>query len=198
MTQTWQGYVGNVSGVIELADASDRALYNWSVAQPKGEVYASTSEILVWANIQCFNFTAAGVYGDESGDGGTTNLNGTNLALLEAQFGLDSSDVDGVDETFSLTGPGTHGSFYTAGQEFSEGECRSTRIFGDSGKGEPGEFEEVLLYEPTTASVVFVSLIDNDLGGYDSGLHDFEMLVLEDGHGADIITTPYYFFVELA
>ncbi|MFH1801967.1 MAG: hypothetical protein ABH864_00785 [archaeon] len=118
--------------------------------------------------------------------------------MLESQFGLDPSDVDGVDETFSLIGSGTHDSFYAAGQSFSEGECRSTRVFGDSGQGEFDEFEEVLLYEPVTASVVFAALLEEaSVSGYNSNDYDFEMLVLEDGHGSDVLTTTYYFFVEL-
>ncbi|MFH1801966.1 MAG: hypothetical protein ABH864_00780 [archaeon] len=68
-TQSWQGYVGNVSGAVELADASGDVLYNWSAAQPDGEVYASTSSSISWRNIQCFNFTANGLYGNESVEG---------------------------------------------------------------------------------------------------------------------------------
>ena len=28
-TQSWQGYFGNVTGTIQLADASDNQMYNW-------------------------------------------------------------------------------------------------------------------------------------------------------------------------
>jgi len=44
---------------------------------------------------------------------------------------------------------------------------------------------------------VFASLLSDDALGFDSLPHDFEMLVLEDGHGADTATTSYFFFVEL-
>src|SRR3989344_2884118 len=40
-TEAWQGYFGNVTGVIQLADSADKVLYNWSLATPEGEVYAS-------------------------------------------------------------------------------------------------------------------------------------------------------------
>jgi len=197
-TQSWQGYFGNVSGTIQLADSSDNVLYNWSLADPAGEVYSSTNSSISWSNIQCFNFTANQSYGDESGNGGTTNLGGLNLTGLENNFNINSSDVDGVDETFTLLGAGTHDLFYTANQEFSEGECRSTRVFGDTGTGVNDEFEEALLYEPTTGSVIFASLLEPaSVLGFDNADYDFEMLVLEDGHGADTSTTPYYFFVEL-
>ena len=196
-TQTWQGYFGNVSGTIQLADSNDNVLYNWSLASPQGEIYASTNATLLWTNIQCLNFTASGTYTNEAGNGGTTNLYGINLTGLEDRFNINSTDVDGVNETFTLTGAGTHNLFYTASQQFSEGECRNTRVYDDAGIGVDNSFEEALLYEPTTGSVVFTSLLNRDLLGFDNITHDFEMLVLEDGHGTDVSTTPYYFFVEL-
>jgi hypothetical protein len=60
-----------------------------------------------------------------------------------------------------------------------------------------GHFEEVLLYEPSSTSVVFTSLIEDNLLGFDQRTHDFEMMVLENGHKTDVSPTPYYFFVEL-
>src|SRR3990167_1096282 len=36
ITQTWQGYFGNVSGTIILADANDKVMYNWSLASSEG------------------------------------------------------------------------------------------------------------------------------------------------------------------
>ena len=85
--------------------------------------------------------------------------------------------------------------------QFSEGECISTRIFGDNGVGVNNEYEEVLLYDPLGDTVIFTALIEEDLTdlirGFDGGDYDFQMLVLEDGHGTDTATTTYYFFVEL-
>jgi len=194
-TQTWQGYFGNVSGVIQLADNNDNVLYNWSLASPAGEVYASTNQTITWGNVQCLNFTATGT---QTGDtaGGGTSVTGTNLTTLESQFNVASDDVDGVNEPFSLLGP--HDLFYTASQQFSVGECLSTLVYDSTGTGVDNNFEEVLLYEPTSTSVIFTSILDEaDTSGFDSGFHDFEMLVLEDGHGVDVTSTTYYFFVEL-
>ena len=42
-TQTWQGYYGNISGSIQLANADNKVMYNWSLASPQGEIYASTT-----------------------------------------------------------------------------------------------------------------------------------------------------------
>lgn len=193
-TQSWQGYFGSVSGGIKLADASDNILYNWSVVSPEGEVYASTNSSIAWTNIQCFNLTANGTYNDESGNGGTTNLYGTNVTQLESTFNVDSSDLDSVNYTFSSF---NHDSFFSASQEFAADECPSAQLFTNNSQSEDGLFEEVLLYEPVTASVVYTSILEESANGFNGSAIDFEMMVLEDGHGADTATTTYFFFVEI-
>jgi len=196
-TQSWQGYFGNITGTIQLGDSSDSILYNWSLASPKGEIYASINDSIQWGYIHCFNFTATGTFADDSANIGNMSLYGMNLSQLESNFNINTSDVDGVDETFSLIGGGTHDLFYTANKEFEIGECWNTRIFSDAGTGENNKFEEVLLYDSNRRAVVFASLIEEDLLGFDNRNHDFELMVLEDGHGADTSTTTYYFYVEL-
>jgi hypothetical protein len=206
ITQTWQGYFGNVSGTVQLADGSNNVMYNWSLASPEGEIYASTNNSIFWNYIQCLNFSASGAYDDVAtgGNPGGTNENGTNLALINGMFGIDAGDVDAPNNTFSLLGDHesgeslTHDLFYTNNLEFGEGECLSTHIFSDSKSAEDNKFQEVLLYEPTTQSIVFTSLLDEESpAGFDGNQHDFEMLVLENGHLTDINTTTYYFWVEL-
>ncbi len=196
-TQTWQGYFGNVSGAIRLADSSNAVMYNWTLANPSGEVYASTNGTIQWTNIQCFNFTANGSYSDDSGQAGATSLYGKNLSQIESQFNIAGDSADGVNETFTLIGAGTHDAFFVGSLAFSEGECRSTRIFDSTGAGVSDNFEEVLLYEPSTTSVVFTSILENNVNAFNNRSSDFEMLVLEDGHNGDTSSTPYYFFVEL-
>jgi len=209
-TQTWQGYFGNVSGTVQLADANDNVMYNWSLASPEGEIYASREgNTLDWTNIQCFNFTADGTdYGvnadDEAGTRGGTSQTGMNLTQLEALYNIVSDDVDGVDETFTLDGSHESGAglqhdlFYTNNLQFDAGECLSTHVFTPNGGTADGTFQEVLLYEPTSDQIVFASILDEeDVAGFDGAYHDFEMLVLEDGHGTDVATTTYYFYVEL-
>ena len=198
VTQSWQGYFGNVTGVIVLGDTNQNIMYNWSVASPRGQIYASTNNTVVWQYIQCFNFTADGTYNAaDLNYYGNTSLHGTNLTLLQEEFGVQSRDDDSVNNTFRWIGAQGHSVFYTNNYEFSKGECQTTRVFGPDGSQNEGEFEQVLLYEPSTSSVVFVSLLEEDRLGFDNVTHDFQMLVLEDGHGTDIQTTPYYFWVAL-
>jgi hypothetical protein len=196
VTQSWQGYFGNVTGTIQLANANDQVLYNWTLASPQGEVYSSTNSTIAWGSIQCFNHTANGTQGGSSGEtAGATSVGGTNMSQLEARFGIVWDDVDGVNETFYLK---NHDQFYTANLQFSADECQSTRVYGQSGPTDQ-QFEEVLLYEPATSSVIFASLLEdtNTVVGFNGQTSDFEMLVLENGHGTDVSTTTYFFFVEL-
>ena len=166
-TQTWQGYFGNVSGAIQLADSSDNVIYNWTLAEPSGEVYASTNSSITWGNIQCFNFTANAT--GSTGSAGATNLAGTNLSVLEARFNILTDDVDGVNETFSFIPAGDpHDQFFTANLQFSAGECLSTKVYSPSGPV-ANQFEEVLLYEPTTSSTIFTSLLEKGtLNGFNN------------------------------
>jgi hypothetical protein len=187
VTQSWQGYFGNVSGTIELADASDNVMYNWSLASPEGEIYASTNNSVTWGTIKCLQAER-----------------GASFEGLEEEFGIAPDDMDGVNETFSLLGTHesgggfTHSLFYTNNILFTAGQCVSTHVFGPSKSVIDSSFEEVLLYDTTSASIIFTSILDQEGPvGFDGNQHDFEMLVLENGHLTDTTTTPYYFWVEL-
>ena len=202
-TQSWQGYFGNVSGTIQLADSGDNVMYNWSLASPRGEIYSSTNNSINWNYIQCLNFNAAGTYVDDTANAGGTSLYGTNLSILESMFSINSTDQDAPNNTFTLAGTQenahglVHHLFYTNNLQFDAGECLSTNLFSAANSSQDGKFQEVLLYEPASRSVVFTTILNQDVAGFDNNQHDFEMLVLENGHGTDVATTTYYFWVEL-
>ncbi|MDA3836433.1 MAG: hypothetical protein PF542_02315 [Nanoarchaeota archaeon] len=175
VTQTWQGYFGNVSGTIQLSDAADNVMYNWSVADPEGEIYASRLGSVSWESIECFNWVNNGTW-------------------LENNFSIAYDDVDGVNETFSYANE--HDEFFTNNIQFTQGECMSTKIYDSTGVGVNDHFEEVLLWDGE--DVVFTSLLEEaSVDGFDGKDHDFEMLVLEDGHDTDTDATTYFFYVEL-
>ena len=193
-TRTWQGYFGNVTGTIQLADSLSNVMYNWSNINPHGQIYASTNETIHWENVQCFNFTAAGTYDDDTANAGGTSQFGTNLTQLHAEFNIPDYAVDGVNDTFNLLGVNGHDLFYTSKLEFGQGQCPSTKLYDFSGDG---VFQEALMYEPESRSVIFNSILEQGRLGFDNRLHDFQMLVLDDGRGTNTDTTTYYFYVEL-
>jgi len=173
-TQTWQGYFGNVSGAIRLADSSGDVMYNWSLAEPSGEVYASTADSITWSLIGCFDLSANG-------------------AAVETTYNIGSGDADGLDETFALN---NHDAFYTNNILIAANLCNSTQLFDSTGTSVDSRFEEVLLSDGT--NTIFASILeDTNVDGFDGNDHDFQMLVLEDGHETNTDTTPYYFYVEL-
>jgi hypothetical protein len=173
-TQTWQGYFGNVTGTIQLANSNDNMMYDWALADPEGEIYATRLDSVSWENIECFNWTENGSW-------------------LESNFNIASDDVDGVNETFNEY---NHPVFYTNNIEIEMNSCMSTNIYDSSGISNNNYYDEVLLWDGN--DVIFTSLLEEtSVLGFDGKDHDFEMLVLEDGHGTDLDTTPYYFYVEL-
>lgn len=183
VTQSWQGYVGNISGTITLDDSAGFTLFNWSLTNPEGEVYASVSTVdFSSGNVECYNFTnnTAGYY---------------NLTAFETSLGLVSDDADGVNETF--TEGSTHDTFFAGTNQIS-GICPETQLFNESGEQNTYQFQEVLLYEKTQKKVIYTAIIEGDpVLGYDSKYWDFQMLVGEDGHDGDTAVTTYYFYVEL-
>jgi hypothetical protein len=190
-SQSWQGYYGNVTGGMTLSDSEGSIFYNWTNAGSSGEVYASRNSSIIWTNIQCFNYTAMGNYTDDSAARGNTSQYGMNLTQLEAAYNISPEDTDGVNETFNLK---DHRSFITNSLLFEENECNNIKLMNSSGDY---VFEEVLLYAPDNKEVVFASLINDNTFGFDNKQHDFEMMVLEDGHGTDLELTDYYFYLEL-
>ncbi|PIN89149.1 hypothetical protein COU60_04765 [Candidatus Pacearchaeota archaeon CG10_big_fil_rev_8_21_14_0_10_34_76] len=196
-TQAWQGYYGNVTGTLVLADSSNSLLYDWSIASPSGEVMFSKNDTITWSNTQCFNYTATGTFADDTSNAGATSQFGMNLSQIHDEFSILSNHTDTVDKTFNITGGSGHQPFYISNLEFLTGECQSTRLHVNSAY-QTSNFDNVLLYEPSTASVIFTSLIEQGGStGFNGDLQDFQALVLEDGHGADTAITTYYVFVEL-
>lgn len=169
-TQSWQAFYGNVSGSIRLADSSNNVIYNWSLASPQGEVYASNASSITWSSIDC-------------------NTGADDYEGLEGDYGLSPNDADGVNETFNLN---NHPEFFTGTVQHTAGECNNTQLFDSGGAG---SFYEVILTDST--NTVYASILQEDGDGFDGVTHDFQMIVLEDGHSGDTSTTTYFFWVEL-
>ena len=176
ITQTWQGYFGNVSGKIVLGDANNNTFYDWNAANPVGEIYATrSSSTPTWSSIKCAN---------------VTNVNAEDAALGTNQ----SVAADSVNNTFLNTT--TFNSFYVGSIYIdSTSGCYATKMYNASQQKSSSDFAEVLLSDNT--NLVYTAIIDHGATGFDSRTHDFEMLVGENGHNGDIAVTPYYFYLEL-
>jgi hypothetical protein len=185
VTQTWQAYYGNVSGTITLDNAQNHTIYDWDLASPEGEIYASEAQVdFTYGNVFCYDFNQSDV-----GDSGFNTL-----AEYEALLGLATDDADGIDETFAEST--SYDAFYV-GSYYVDAICPTTQMYDQNEQKDPDKFQEVLLYDNSSDKLVYTTIIEQDVQGFDDQYWDFEMIVGEDGHNGDTTTTTYYFYVEL-
>lgn len=171
ITSSWAGFYGDVTGNITLQNAGGDKFYDWAIASPSGEVFASRSNSITWADVNCSN---AG-----------------NITSEETALGHSATDADSVTNTFSAT---NHPSF-SIGSNTITG-CPTTNAYDNTG-AQTSRFFNVLLSE-SDGDTVYTTLLNASSTGFDGGTYDFELLVGEDGHGAAAsTTTTYYFYVEL-
>jgi hypothetical protein len=57
ITNVWQGYFGNVSGKIVLANAQNVSMYEWNTTASTGQVYATRTAVSTWTAVNCTNVT---------------------------------------------------------------------------------------------------------------------------------------------
>lgn len=175
VTQTWQGYFGNITGNVLLGDASNNTLYNWALASPQGEIYATrTAAVPAWANVRCSNVSE--------------------LSVEDAFVGANQTrDADSINNTFATQ---VHDPFFVGSVPIGQDSCYSTNLYNASG-AQSLYFEEVLLSDAASHGVIYTGLIDDNIFGFDGRTHDFQIMVGEDGHSGDVATTTYYFYLEL-
>jgi len=186
-TKAWQGYYGEITGVLTLENSDGYVFYNWSTNEPKGEIYASINNTVDWANIVCFHH-----------DGSNGNFD---VDAAEGWFGIEDDDEDGINETFT---DALDDNFFVGSVNISTtGTCVATNTYVLGSQQVNGDFENILLTDQDV--LVFTTIIENneadnstDVVGFDGNTHDFQMLVAEDGHdGQEDNTTTYYFWAEI-
>ena len=171
VTRTWQGFYGNVTGSLILADSSGNNFYDWNISTPSGQIYASRNDSVVWTGITC--------------------LTGARLEDEETFLNRSPTDPDSVTNTFADT---NHPAFQVGTESISG--CPTTQAYGDGGS-QDGEFWQVLL-DDTNANTVYTTIIEESVvQGFNDRPWHFQLLVGENGHTGPG-TTPYYFYVELS
>ena len=192
LTNSWQGYYGNVTGAIELTNAAGTAFYRWENANPLGEIFAANGTSTDWTSVYCVNTTnsSKGKYpfARHAGD-----VQGWNITVVEQNFGINLTDADGLNETYNGTWTG---SITVAGKTIDSLDGCSV-AYPYQGGAESVVWEQLLLSDNDT--IIFTGIIEQSQNAFDSSPADFQLLVLENGHTtqADSITN-YYFYVELS
>jgi hypothetical protein len=180
ITAHWQGYYGTVQGTIKLDDAGNNTLFDWQLADPSGEVYASNSSSISWENITCVNMT---------GSSNTGSRSSINRSIIEPAFNITSSEMDGLDETFNYTFGGEFAvSWTTIDSSFN---CPMAYMYVNN-VSQQSKFKEIAMTDNT--SVVFAALLEHNSQGYSARNFDFEMIVPT----SSLVGTDYYMYVELS
>ena len=172
VTNYWQGYYGNITGSIVLANSNNDTLYDWSITDSSGQVYASRADSITWASILCADSTQITAEDTAIGSTGKT---------------------DAINETF-LTSV-NHNVFSVGITTIDANTCAASSLHNSTGVKEDLLFSNVILYDGSNA--VYTSIINNDATGFDNKTHDFQLIVPEDGTNDNTDVTNYYFWVEL-
>lgn len=183
-TRLWQGYFGNISGEIVLDDANNNTFFNWTMVEPRGEVYANlvADGTPSWADVDCFEF--AGTVDNET---------------LEQYYGIIRQAGDGLTETYATT---DHDTFQIGYRDITG--CPTAYIWQDDTE-QSTNFQNVLLQDSTdtTRGWIYATLVetrdgsDGDILCFDGSPCDFQLLVNDNGSASNIAPTPYYFWLEL-
>lgn len=169
LTSVWQGFYGNVSGSITLESAAGEQFYEWNSTTMEGEIMATRDSITDWTAINC--------------------TNQTHWETEEAALNIDTSSVEGVNETYDAY---VHPEFAIGTKTFDVNTCRAVRPFVSGGI--EGSFYNVML-NTDIDTTVYVAILAEDTTAYDDAEVDFELLVPVD---KDTGTATYYFYVEIA
>ncbi|MBN2053002.1 hypothetical protein JW756_05855 [Candidatus Woesearchaeota archaeon] len=185
-TKTWAGFYGNITGVLTLEDVYGYVFYNWTANEPKGEIYASPNNTILWQGVTCFEF-----------DGSEGNFD---IEEAELRFGIQDDDEDGINETFT---DDTNTEFRVGSVTITANTCPATNTYTYGQQKVDGDWENVLLTDDD--ALIFATLIENDQAdnatdkiGFDNRPHDFQLMVAENGHdGYEDTMTTYYFWAEI-
>jgi len=170
-TIKWQGYWGNITDMIVLADASGNKMYDWGSATTlTGEVFATTADgVPAWTSVNSVTATER--------DNATTGI--------DALWSWTASSDD-AGETFTLeTASVTVAGVTTA----SDAVATAVDAILPTGNG----WQTVVITDATTIAgkddYIFVGIINEDRTGYDTTTVDYQMIVPGEA--------TYYFYVEV-
>jgi len=167
----WKAFVGWVSGKFTLDDSSGSTIYDWALSGISGEIYATMNSTTVsWTSINCSN---------------TTLLEAENNRLSHTTSG------DNISSTFSSR---SHNTFWVAANPIYNNTCPSLRTYVNNAT-QASHFNETVLYDG--ASLVYSTIIENRIQGFDSNNYDFQMIVPENGSVSFTGASAYYLYVEV-
>jgi hypothetical protein len=174
----WKGMVGQVTGSFTLDDSTGSSLFDWSLTNVGGEIYATrNSTTPTWSGIRC-----------------------ANNSLMETENYLmnHTTSYDNITKTFNGT---SHASFVVATTTISANSCPTVNTY-IANVSQDTDFEEVVLTDSTNFTIggmlIYTSVIETNVVGFDGNSYDFQMIVPENGLATYTGATAYYLYVELS
>ena len=182
----WKAFVGNITGQLSLDDATGSTIFNWDITTVTGEVYATRAAASInWTYINCSY---------------------TNATEQENWLMNHTNADDNISATFRQQ---SHSSFFVGTIVISTNSCPSLRTYIND-TIQNVDFEEVVLYDGGPnwffnrsnstgfKNIVYATIIEQNVKGFDSETYDFQMIVPENGAESWQSATGYYFYAELS
>ena len=159
-----------------MDDANQKTIYDWSLVGVtiQGRVYVSRNASIIFSSTAC----AANA---------TVNTE-------DAFNNMTGSSSDSVNQTFLNQ---THKGFYVGETPIANNTCRALATFVNDTRqsiSESAYFQEILLQDSAT-NLIYVTIIEPHLAGFDNNSYDFQLIVAESG--VKTSPTTYYFFTEI-
>ncbi|MEM4711019.1 MAG: hypothetical protein QXL18_03670 [Candidatus Woesearchaeota archaeon] len=173
-TPRWKAYVGNVTGKLVLSDSTSSSIFDWTLASVTGEVYATRSNSVDWATINCANYTT--------------------IINEDVFMNMSPSNPDTINKTFANK---IHKSFYVGNILIQNSTCNAVATYiNDTSQAltEDAKFQEILLQD-SSGSLIYSTLINQNTTGYNQQKYDFQLIVAENEYLS--VPTTYYMYVEL-
>ena len=173
----WKAYLGNVTGILTLDDASQNTIFQWSLSGTAivGEIYVSRNSSVSWGAVNCS--VQDKIYEEDS------------------FLGMSNTSTDSINRTFNET---VHPAITVAGRTIIQDSCRSTATWiNDTVQSAVNSVfpEVVLASEQGVGSVVYTAPLHDDVNSFNQGqIVDFQLIVPDD---ATTAITTYYFYVEI-
>jgi hypothetical protein len=171
----WKAFVGYITGKFTLDDSNGSTIYDWTLATVSGVVFATRdSTAILWPEISCAN---------------VTTLRAEDNALSQ------TNQYDNITKTFNAnSATGNHSEFFVGSVNISINSCPTVHTYVND-SSQTSRFAEVALY--TSGTIVYSTLLENRVTGFDYNPYDFQMLVPENGAKGFSGATAYYLYVEL-
>jgi hypothetical protein len=174
-TQVWQGFWGQVNGSIVLQDAAAATFYRWNVFNVSGEVYASRSSSVNFANIapdnNCSNdnpLTGAGF----SDSANNTYSNNTNRFIQVGVVAINASTACAV---------------YTFVNSTAQTSFFQDILLTDTANNQTN-------FSIGGNSTVYATPIEGNIAGYNSVLNKYQLLVPVNRTAG---FNTYFFYAEI-